>query len=364
MFSREQEEKFADLIIWFLTLAVKKGGKRLEKNNVVTLLSHFTLMNINRLLQEKLHNRGYYVLPTMENRGISGDIVLKHIPGIKFDPARATEDDIEKIMEKADDKDYMGWVYTVAPNSKDAAEAGLSPEEFGRELVRIYRLDCPDPIRYWREINRRQTEIIRRLEKLEIDYFRVLSDKTDLKIGLGKDRRWVGLSCNLPGFEIFTAPDYRQVDGVFFADRCASWGNIRNIKNIRFTIRGGRVVDIKAEENEETAKAHLLADWGAARLGEFAMVEKNISTINRFIGVNIFDENYGGKFGSCHIAFGNAWHGSYKGREPLTEILKENIGFNTSGMHIDYINTEDKTITAYLKNGDPLLLYKSGSFQI
>jgi aminopeptidase len=78
----------------------------------------------------------------------------------------------------------------------------------------------------------------------------------------------------------------------------------------------------------------------------------------------LFDENFGGVSGNCHIAVGAAYSDTYAGNpKNLTKKLKAQLGFNDSALHWDLINTEQKTVTATLKNGKKILIYAKGMFQ-
>jgi aminopeptidase len=80
---------------------------------------------------------------------------------------------------------------------------------------------------------------------------------------------------------------------------------------------------------------------------------------------SLYDENFGGSFGNTHIALGSAYKDTYTGKiNKLTDQDWENLGFNNSAVHTDIISTEDRTVTATLKNGQKIIVYKSGQFQI
>jgi aminopeptidase len=78
----------------------------------------------------------------------------------------------------------------------------------------------------------------------------------------------------------------------------------------------------------------------------------------------LFDENFGGKYGNCHIALGASYTDTYDG-DPggITPVLKKTLGFNDSALHWDLVNTEDKIITAHLANGKKLVIYENGAFR-
>ena len=104
-------------------------------------------------------------------------------------------------------------------------------------------------------------------------------------------------------------------------------------------------------------------DDGACRLGEFSLTDKTFSKISRFMANTLFDENFGGKFGNCHVALGASYSDTYNGNpSELTRELKKNLGFNDSALHWDIVNTEKKRVTAHLKDGTKAVIYENGYF--
>jgi aminopeptidase len=105
-------------------------------------------------------------------------------------------------------------------------------------------------------------------------------------------------------------------------------------------------------------------DKGAGRLGEFSLTDKRFSRINTFMANTLFDENYGGKYGNCHIALGSSYSNTYAGNPlDLTKQMKRKLGFNQSALHWDFINTEKKRVSAYLKSGKKVTIYENGRFK-
>ena len=77
----------------------------------------------------------------------------------------------------------------------------------------------------------------------------------------------------------------------------------------------------------------------------------------------LFDENFGGKYGNCHIALGSSYTDTYSGDlSEMTGALKKKLGFNDSALHWDLVNTENKTITAHLTSGKKIVIYEKGIF--
>jgi aminopeptidase len=77
----------------------------------------------------------------------------------------------------------------------------------------------------------------------------------------------------------------------------------------------------------------------------------------------LFDENFGGEYGNCHIAVGSSYTDTYAGNPAsINNGLKRKLGFNDSALHWDLVNTEKKTVTAHLKTGKRSVIYENGCF--
>ena len=77
----------------------------------------------------------------------------------------------------------------------------------------------------------------------------------------------------------------------------------------------------------------------------------------------LFDENFGGKYGNCHIALGSSYSNTFAGdSRKLTSARKKQLGFNESALHWDLVNTEKKRVTAHLKSGRRITIYENGRF--
>jgi len=79
----------------------------------------------------------------------------------------------------------------------------------------------------------------------------------------------------------------------------------------------------------------------------------------------LYDENFGGNNGNCHIALGASYSETYiHGGDKLTKQLKKELGFNDSALHWDLVNTEPKRVTALLKGGGKRIIYEDGMFKL
>jgi aminopeptidase len=105
-------------------------------------------------------------------------------------------------------------------------------------------------------------------------------------------------------------------------------------------------------------------DKGASQIGGYSLTDRRFSKIDRFMADTLFDENHGGKHGNCHVAIGNAYADTYTGDiSKLSEVTKKKLGYNDSAVHWDLISTEDKKVTATLKNGKKVTICEKGQFK-
>jgi len=135
------------------------------------------------------------------------------------------------------------------------------------------------------------------------------------------------------------------------------------VENIRLAFEKGRAVRIEANFGEDFAIKQLSMDRGSCRVGEFSLTDRRFSRIDKFMADTLFDENYGGQWGNCHIALGASFSETYTGNPAeLTKDMKKSLGLNDSALHWDMVNTEKKTVKAHLANGTTVKIYEDGIF--
>jgi aminopeptidase len=77
----------------------------------------------------------------------------------------------------------------------------------------------------------------------------------------------------------------------------------------------------------------------------------------------LYDENYGGRNGNCHLAVGASYADTFDGDPAnLTPRMKKTLGFNDSALHWDLVSTEKKRVTARLGSGKDMVIYENGMF--
>jgi aminopeptidase len=258
----------------------------------------------------------------------------------------------------------LTWTIGLYGTEAMAAEAGLSIEDYWREIIRACFLDQPDPKARWHEVNDTVHRYTQALDALPIERLHMQGDDVDLWLTLGERRRWIGGGGrNIPSFEIFTSPDWRGTQGwIRFSEPLYIYGSL--ITGIELAFHDGVVTRATAAQNE--ALLHeMLATERADRVGEFSLTDARLSPISRFMAETLFDENMGGPYGNTHIAVGKAIHQCYDGHgDELSTADWERLGFNESVIHTDIVSTTDREVTAVMRDGSRRTIYAGGHFEL
>ena len=266
--------------------------------------------------------------------------------------------------DKKEDQGKLTWTIALYPTLAMAKEAKLTLYQAWQQVTKACYLNYQDPVKKWQRIQKKSDQIRGKLNKLEIVKVNIKSKETDLDITIGQDRQWLGGSGNnIPSFEIFTSPDWRGTNGYIYCNQpLYRHGNI--IKDIRLTFKDGKVVKATASQGQKILR-ELIKVKNSDKIGEFSLTDKRFSKIDKFMAETLYDENFGGKYGNTHIALGSAYKNTYsKDLKLLTDKKTEKLAFNDSAVHTDIISTHNRIITANLKNGQEIILYKDGQFQI
>ena len=267
-------------------------------------------------------------------------------------------------LDKKENSGKFTWVLALYGTEQMAKEAGLTLDEYWEQIVQACYLDCEDPVAEWKKLNKEIGRISKTLDDMEIESTHVTGEDVDLKLKIGKDRKWNGGGGrNIPSYEIFTSPDWRGTEGwIRFNQPLYRYGNI--VRGIELWFENGKVVKSKATENEKVLQ-EMIATKNADKLGEFSMTDANHSRITKFMAETLFDENMGGEFGNTHIALGASFQDCYKGDPSKLEKADwDKLGYNDSSVHTDIVTTTDRTVTALLANGSERIIYKNGQFTV
>jgi len=289
---------------------------------------------------------------------------LKNINPARIGKAAVARKPIRDILDRTEQAGKFSWTLCNYPTQELADKAGLSLKEYANQIVKACFLNEKNPVAKWKEVMKQIGEIGQWLSQLNMERLQVQSAHMDFEILLGEKRKFVsGSGHNIPSFEIFTSPDWRGTRGVYFAD-LSSYRSGNYVKGMRLEFKNGRAVKATAEKGQDFLRKMLAMDRGAAQIGEFSLTDRRFSKIDKFMADILFDENFGGKYGNCHVAIGSSYADTFTGDvRKLDKKLKEKLGYNESALHWDLINTEDKTVHATLKNGKKILIYEKGQFR-
>lgn len=270
-----------------------------------------------------------------------------------------------RILQRRRQAGSLGWTTCLYPTEALAEASGMTLDEYATALKRACWLNMPDPVKEWRRLKREVGEVCDWLDAMDIQSLKVESEDVNLKVPVGENRRFVGVSgANIPGYEIYFAPDARAVEGTYYADQpTLRYGHLVIGASLDFS--EGIASRVEAERGQVFLQNQMYSDSGARRVGEFSLTDKRFSRVDKFMAHTLLDENYGGDNGNCHIALGGSVLESFTGpTEVLSPQLEYELGFNSSDMHWDLVNTQPKRVTAWLKSGEPKLIYENGSFTI
>ncbi|MDX1708455.1 MAG: aminopeptidase [Desulfobacterales bacterium] len=397
MLTEKQLDRYADVLLWGLQTA---KSRRITRNDLVLIRFDLAAIRLAEILFAKLLKSGahpllrlnptapierdfyqlsnskqlVYIPPGEENlfAHLNGSISI-HAPQSMTHLAKINSKRIatallakKKLRDVLDLREAQGefsWTLCIFPTAELAKHARLSQKAYGSQIAKACFLNAASPVTEWQAIHKQAQAIKRWLNRLPVSALQVTSENVDLHISLGDQRRWVGISGrNIPSFEIFVSPDWRGTHGTYYADQPSyRSGNI--VRGVRLVFDKGRLIKTSAQKGQAFVRQQLKMDTGAGRMGEFSLTDKRFSRINRFMANTLYDENYGGTFGNCHIALGSSYSNTYSG-DPieLTTSLKRSLGFNESALHWDFVNTEKKRVIAILKSGKEVLIYENGKF--
>lgn len=397
MLTEKQWQRYADIMMWALRTARKN---RFKKNDIVLLRYDSPARPLAEILQGRLLAGGMHPVvramptPAMETHfyGLSGprqlafvppgeEALLNNLNGSIFlyapesithlsgiDPKRigraaVARKPLRDILDRRDARGLFGWTLCMVPTAELARHAGLSLPDYERQVVKACFLNRTRPLEHWQEIFRNAVTLKKWLNAMAVRSLRVVSANTDLVVTPGAQRQWIGLSGhNIPSFELFTSPDWRGTKGVYYADQ-PSYRSGNHVRGVRLEFKNGRVADARSEQGEGFLRQQLAMDAGAARVGEFSLTDRRFSKITTFMANTLYDENFGGRQGNCHIALGSSYSDTFRGKPgDLTPALKKELGFNTSALHWDLVNTEPKQVIADLEGGRTVTIYENGQF--
>ncbi|MEM0465893.1 MAG: aminopeptidase [Candidatus Pacearchaeota archaeon] len=209
----------------------------------------------------------------------------------------------------ANEKDKIKRVVVGFPCSAMAQEAEMSLNEYENFVFRA----C---LRDWSKLSKRIKKICNVFEKGKRVY--LFGENIDLKFSIeGKNAVCDSGEENMPGGEIFMAPVRESLNGFIKFDYPAIYMD-QEVSGIFLRFKDGKVIEAKAEKNENLLLEVLKTDENSSYIGEFGIGAN--PGITKYTKNLLFDEKISG---TIHLALGMAY--------------KENGGGNDSAIHWDIV---------------------------
>jgi aminopeptidase len=242
-------------------------------------------------------------------------------------------------------KRLLNWAIVACPNEGWAESVFGEPDvdRLWDAIATATRLDEPDPVAAWQAHIDKLVARAQQLNERRFDAIRFRGPGTDLTVGLTPRALWCTALeetvegrrhvVNMPTEEVFTTPDRRRTEGVVRSTKpLAVLGTIVRDLEVRF--EGGRAVGVEASTGADVVREQLRTDDNASWLGEVALVdgESRVGTTGIVFLNTLFDEN-----ATCHIAYGSGILEAVEGGERASEHELEELGFNSSAVHTDFM---------------------------
>jgi aminopeptidase len=253
--------------------------------------------------------------------------------------------ELGRVLLEQTDKGIVNWTVVAYPNAGWAEQMFGEPdvERLWEALVKVVRLDEPDPVAAWNEHVDRLAARADTLNARGFDALRFRGPDTDLTVGLHSGGRWhaaldrttndVRHVANMPTEEVYTAPDSRRCEGVVRSTRPLVIGGTV-VRDLEIRFEDGRAVEVRASSGEEMMRTHVASDEGAARLGEVALVDgtSRVGQTGLTFFDTLLDEN-----ATCHIALGGGITQSVDGSADWSPEERAERGVNHSSIHTDFM---------------------------
>ena len=301
---------------------------------------------------------------------------LKGIPQPKYSKALAARGKITRPYRQAIDNKHQ-WTIAAVPGEKWAKKVfphlskKQAVEALWEEILKCARAEG-DAVANWEAHNAQMEAHAAYLNEKKIRKLHYkASNGTDLTVGLMEQSRFcaardvtldgVVYTPNMPTEEVFTTPKKGEAEGVVYASMPLSYQG-QLIDKFSMEFKDGKVVSVKAEQNEALLQRMVEMDENAGYLGECAFVPKE-SPINQsgLIFYNtLFDEN-----ASCHLALGMGYDSCVENFDKYTREQLQEMGVNDSVIHVDFmIGTDDMSITGITEDGEEIAIFRNGTWAV
>ena len=271
--------------------------------------------------------------------------------------------------------DKVSWTVIAAPSQAWAEKVfpDVDPSEqvdaLWNAIFKAVRVDQEDPVAAWKTHDETLHEKADYLNDKNYTSLHYTAPGTDLTVDLPKGHIWCGAGsvsedhvhfmANMPTEEVFTAPDFRRAEGTITSSKPLSYGGTV-IDGMTFNFKDGEVVEVSAEQGEETLKALINDNKGSKSLGEVALVphKSPISQSGIIFYNTLFDEN-----ASNHLALGQAYATSVQGGAKMDRDQLEDAGLNRSNVHVDFmVGNGEMNIDGIKEDGTVVPIFRNGEW--
>ncbi len=316
---------------------------------------------------ESYGDRGAYLLV----RGHPDPRMFEDVDGARLAASRNRAEDaiwLRQVSER-----LVNWSLVSCPTDGWAATVFGEPEleRLWEAIFRTVRLDEPDPVAAWREHIARLDERAAALNERRFDAIRFRGPGTGLTVGLHEGSRWQSAGeetvwgrphvPNLPTEEVFTTPHRARTEGRVRSTRpLVCQGKI--VRGLEVEFRGGRSVDVRADEGAEVVRAQVATDEGAAELGEVALVD-GASRVGRE-GITFFDTLFD-ENATSHVAYGQGFASCVEGAEGLPADVQWERGISQSSLHTDFmVGGPEVEIDGVAASGEVVPIVRDDAWQL
>lgn len=259
-----------------------------------------------------------------------------------------------------------GWAKKVFPDLSE--EKAI--EKLWEAILNSARVEEGKTLDNWKEHEDNLTRRSAILNEFDFEHITIKnSHGTDLKIELPENHIWGGgcsfdmegirFAPNIPTEEIFTCPNKTGVYGIVKNTKPLVYnGNI--IDDFTLWFERGKVIQVKADKNQELLEKLIATDETSGYLGEVALVpyDSPISQSNILFYNTLFDEN-----ASVHLALGKGYPTSVKGTKDKSEKELVEMGINDSQIHVDFmIGSKDTQVNGITRDGKTVAIFENGNF--
>jgi len=173
----------------------------------------------------------------------------------------------------------------------------------------------------WNKLGKKIDKVLKKFKKGKKVH--LIGENVDLKFEIHGDKALADKGEeNMPGGEVFMAPIRKSLNG-WIKFEYPAIRNGKEVTGIYLKFKDGKVIENKADKNEDFLKEMLETDENSSYVGEFGIGMN--PKINIFTKELLFDEKIGG---TIHLALGSAY--------------KENGGGNDSAIHWDIVKDMKK----------------------